>query len=127
MIKGIHHVSLKTENDEQYKKVCEFYADILGLSVLKECDACTLFNTPSGIVEIFRDGNNSLPQGVIRHFAFSVDSVDTYAETVKKHGYEVFIEPKDVLIGGDENFPARVAFCKGPLDEDIEFFEQKWK
>ncbi len=126
MIKGLHHVSLKTCSDEQYDRVKKFYSELLGLPIIKECEACALFDIGSGIVEIFRDGKENLNQGAIRHFAFSVDDVDEYIETVRKEGYEIFIEPKDVLIGGDVNFPARVGFCKGPLGEDIEFFCQKW-
>ena len=33
---------------------------------------------------------------------------------------EVFIEPKDIKIASTPAFPARIAFCKGPLGEEIE-------
>ena len=60
-------------------------------------------------------------------FAFAVDDVAACARLVEQAGYEVFVQPKSVNIGGDENFPAEVAFCKGPLGEEIEFFCQKWQ
>ena len=34
-------------------------------------------------------------------------------------------EPKDIEIQSDPRFPARIAFCHGPLGEDIEFFCEK--
>ena len=64
-------------------------------------------------------------KGVIRHFAFATDDVDACVEVVKAAGYEVFIEPKDIEIASTPVFPARIAFCKGPLGEEIELFEEK--
>ncbi|MCQ2417860.1 MAG: VOC family protein [Oscillospiraceae bacterium] len=126
MIQGLHHVSFKTMNDAQYETAKQFYTKILGLRVLKECEVCILMDTGDGIVEIFRDGSEDLPKGTIRHFAFAVDDVDSIVSKVKEAGCTVFVEPKDVCIGGDPLFPARIAFCTGPLGEEIEFFHQKW-
>ncbi|MBR5513852.1 MAG: VOC family protein [Ruminococcus sp.] len=126
MIKGIHHISMKCQNDEEYSKVRSFYAEILQLSVVKECDACILLDTGAGIVEIFRDGTEFPEKGVIRHFAFAVDDVQACVDAVEAAGYEVFIAPKTVNIGGDSSFPATIAFCYGPLGEEIEFFCQGW-
>ena len=67
---------------------------LLKLSVIKECDACILLDTGCGIVEIFRDGTESLEKGVIRHFAFAVDDVQDCVDAVGSAGYEVFITPK---------------------------------
>lgn len=126
MIKGIHHISMKCQNEEEYRKVRRFYAETLQLPVIKECEACILLDTGAGIVEIFRDGTESLEKGVIRHFAFAVDDVQTCVNAVESAGYEVFIAPKTVQIGGDPAFPATIAFCYGPLGEEIEFFCQGW-
>ncbi len=126
MIKGIHHISMKCQNEEEYQKVRRFYAETLRLSVVKECEACILLDTGAGIVEIFRDGTESLEKGVIRHFAFAVDDVQACVNAVEAAGYEVFIAPKTVQIGGDPAFSATIAFCYGPLGEEIEFFCQGW-
>ncbi len=126
MIKGIHHISMKCRNEEEYDKVRRFYTETLGLSVIKECDACILLDTGAGIVEIFRDGTEPLEKGVIRHFAFAVDDVHACVNAVEAVGYEVFIAPKTVQIGGDPAYPATIAFCYGPLGEEIEFFCQEW-
>ena len=52
------------------------------------------------------------------------DDVDACVEAVKKAGYEVFIEPKNIEIASMPVFPARIAFCRGPLGEEIEFFQE---
>ncbi len=126
MIKGIHHISMKCQNEEEYQRTRHFYAEVLQLSVVKECDACILLDTGAGVVEVFRDGTESLPKGVIRHFAFAVEDVVACVNAVEEAGYEVFITPKTVQIGGDPAFPATIAFCRGPLGEEIEFFCQGW-
>jgi len=33
---------------------------------------------------------------------------------------------KEVDVGGDTNLHATIAFCKGPLGEEIEFFSSEW-
>ncbi len=126
MIKGIHHISMKCRNEEEYRKVRSFYTETLRLSIIKECSACILLDTGAGIVEIFRDGTDSLEKGVIRHVAFAVDDVQACVNAVESAGYEVFIAPKRVQIGGDPEFSATIAFCYGPLGEEIEFFCQEW-
>ena len=51
--------------------------------------------------------------------------MDGVIEKVKAAGYEVFIEPNDIMIRSDPPFPARMAFCYGPLGEELEFFQEK--
>jgi len=61
----------------------------------------------------------------VRHFAFACDDPDAAAAAVRAAGYEVFIEPRDVVLPSEPPIRARVAFCRGPLDEEIEFFAEK--
>ena len=126
MIKGIHHVSMKTRNDAEYERVKKFYSEILGLKIIKECESCLLLDTGNGIVEIFRNGTEEAVRGVIRHFAFAVDDVKACVDAVSGAGYEVFVPMKEVDVGGDRNLHATIAFCKGPLGEEIEFFSSEW-
>lgn len=125
MIKGIHHVSMKCSSQEEYEKTIHFYKDILGLPVKRSWNAGIMLDTGAGLIEIFNDGEEKLDKGVIRHFAFAVDDADRCIDTVRKAGYEVFVEPKDVVIASMPPLPARVAFCYGPLGEEIEFFVEK--
>lgn len=125
LIKGIHHVSMKTNNEADYKKTIDFYKNILGLSIAREWATGIMFETGDGIIEIFNDAEDKLPKGTIRHFAFNVDDVDACVKAVTDAGYEVFKGPQNIEIPSTPSFPARMAFCYGPLGEEIEFFQEK--
>lgn len=125
LIKGIHHVSMKCSSPEKYQEEITFYRDILGIPVVREWKNGIMLNTGNSLVEIFNDAEDILPTGTIRHFAFATDQVDACVKAVRDAGYEVFVEPKEVAIPSDPVFPARIAFCKGPLGEEIEFFQER--
>ena len=121
-IKGIHHINLQCSNDKKYDEVKHFYMDVLGLDVAHSWDCGVLFDTGNGLIEVFNTGVPELEQGVVRHFSLAAEDVDACVDAVKKAGYEVFVEPKDIEIASTPVFPARIAFCRGPLGEEIEFF-----
>ena len=54
-----------------------------------------------------------------------MDDVDEAAARVKEAGYEVFIEPNDRTFDADPPFAFRMAFCRGPLGEEIELFQER--
>ena len=56
---------------------------------------------------------------------FRTDNADAMVQKVKDAGYEVFIEPNDIVIRSEPEFHARMAFCYGPLGEQIEFFQEQ--
>lgn len=128
MINGIHHVSFKCNKGEQLKKVIAFYSDTLGMPILRQWGTDydnpigVMFDTGNGIIEVFSNAESDLPQGVIRHFALAVTDVDELAERIKKAGYEVFVKPKNIYIPAENPLVARIAFCYGPLGEEIELF-----
>lgn len=77
MIQGMHHVSMKCSNAEEYAAVRAFYTELLRIPVLTEWETGILLDTGAGIVEIFQDETaEKLGQGVIRHFAFAVKDVE---------------------------------------------------
>ena len=76
-------------------------------------------------VEVFTDAEGQLPQGSIRHFALKTDDVDGCVKAVREAGYPITVEPKDIVIPSQPEFPVRVAFCNGPVGEEIEFFQEK--
>ena len=118
MIQGMHHVSMKCSNAEEYAAVRAFYTELLRIPVLTEWKTGILLDTGAGIVEIFQDKKKKkLGQGVIRHFVAAV----------RAGGYPILVEPKTVVIGGNPTFSAKIAFCKGALGEEIEFFQQMWQ
>lgn len=125
LINGIHHAALKCGTPEEYEKVRTFYGEVLGIPVARTWEGGTMFDTGSGIIEVFSTTEPQLPQGTIRHFAFAVSDTDACAAAVEAAGYTVFMRPKDIVIPSEPPFPARIAFCYGPLGEEIEFFQEK--
>lgn len=125
LIKGIHHIQMKCTSEAEYEKVMAFYTVTLGMTVKRSWPNGAMVDTGSGLLEIFKDGEHPMEQGVIRHVALATDDVDACIDAVKAAGYHVFVEPKDVVIPSNPAFPIRVAFCKGPLGEDVEFFKER--
>ncbi len=121
-ITGIHHVSMKCATQEAFARAKAFYLEVLGLSVKREWAEGVLIDTGCGLIEIFSNGPGSEQKGAVRHFALAADDVESMAEQVRAAGYEVFLGPKDLVIPSDPLFRARMAFCRGPLGEEIEFF-----
>ena len=84
-----------------------------------------MIDSGDGLLEIFSNGAGIKTKGAIRHVAFSTDDVDGIAAKVRDAGYEVFIEPNNIVIPSVPAFHARMAFCHGPLGEEIEFFQEQ--
>lgn len=122
MIKGLHHISMKCNTEEEIKKVKDFYINVLGLTVIREWSDGFMIDTGNGFIEVFTNANGEHRLGSIRHFALLTDDVDSIAARVKEAGYEVFLEPKDKVIDSNPAYQIRMAFCFGPLGEQIEFF-----
>lgn len=70
-------------------------------------------------------GGDLLPQGTIHHFALRTSNTDACVSAVRQAGYPITVEPKDIVIASEPPFPARIAFCQGPLCEVIEFFQER--
>ena len=122
MILGIHHVSMKCATPAELQAARDFYCGLLGLEVVREWPEGVMIDTGAGRIEIFSNGEGFRQKGAVRHFALSVDDVDAYAERVRRAGYRVFVGPKDITFDSDPPVNARMAFCNGPLGEEIEFF-----
>ena len=126
---GVHHIAVKACGVEDYKKTIHFYHEILGMPVVRTwgegTDAGAMLDTGAGMMEIFANGDGYPGQGAIRHMAFAVKDVDGCVAAVREAGYEITMEPKDIVIGSEPPYPARIAFCIGPVGEEIEFFAEK--
>lgn len=129
LVQGIHHVALKCENEAMFEKTVEFYTRVLGLPVLRSWGTGErrgiMLNTGCGILEIFAAGRVSDTTGTVNHLAFAAVDVDSCIAAVHEAGYAVTVEPKDIVIPAAVPFPARIAFCRGPVGEEIEFFCEK--
>ena len=129
-VKGIHHVCLKACGEAEFLRVVAFYRDTLGLSVAREWGSApdnlgVMLDTGAGLIEIFSNAPDTLSMGAIRHIALEVSDTDAVVCAVRELGYEIIMEPTDIVIPSEVPYPARIAFCKGPLGEEIEFFECK--
>ncbi len=128
-ITGIHHIAIKCGSVALFEKTMHFYHDILGLPIARTWgegeNAVAMVDTGAGMLEIFANAADTPSVGVVRHFAFEVESPDDCIEAVRAEGYEVTVEPKDLVIPSDPPYPARLAFCRGPLGEEVEFFHVK--
>ena len=125
MITGIHHVSMKCGTAEEFARAKDFYLHVLGFSVMREWPEGVMIDSGDGLLEIFCNGTGIRTKGAVRHIAFSTDDVDGIVAKVKAEGYEVFIEPNEITIRSVPEFHARMAFCFGPLGEEIEFFQEE--
>ena len=128
LICGIHHVALKCDGTAEFEKTLHFYQDVLGLEPVRSWgegeNAGAMLSTGDGLLEIFASGRK-LPQGAIRHFALRTERVDDCVAAVRAAGYPITVEPKDIVIASNPPLPARIAFCTGPVGEEIEFFQER--
>ena len=123
-VHGIHHVSMKCGSPENLAAVKAFYCDLLSLKVVREWPDGIMIDTGSGMIEVFSSGEGIRAQGAIRHLALNTDDVDACIGRIRRAGYPVIVEPKDIVIASDPPVYARIAFCTGPLEEQIELFHE---
>ena len=129
MILGVHHIALKCQGVEAFRETIHFYHDVLGMPIVRTWGAGenlgAMLAAGDSLMEIFSNAPDTLETGSIRHFALATDDVDDCARKAEAAGYEVFIQPKDIVIASNPPYPARIAFCRGPVGEEIEFFKPK--
>ena len=125
--KGIHHVALKAKGYAAFEKMISFYHELLEMPVVRtwgegDNSAAMLDTGNGGMLEIFANAPDELGMGALRHIAFEVEDPDACIERVRAAGYIVTMEPKDIEIPSMPPYPARIAFCIGPVGEEVEFF-----
>jgi len=129
LIKGVHHICLKCPGVEAFEKTIHFYHDLLGMPVVRSWGSGDnlgiMLSTGDALMEIFSNGDGILPQGAIRHLALATDDVDACIATVAAEGYEITVQPKDITFATQPPYYARIAFCIGPVGEEVEFFCEK--
>jgi glyoxylase I family protein len=128
-VSGIHHLALKCQGVDEFEKTVHFYRDILGIPMAR-CwgegeNAGIMLDTGAGLLEIFANAPDKLGMGAIRHMALAVEDVDACVDAVRAAGYTITMEPTDICIASEPPYPARIAFCIGPVGEELEFFHVK--
>ena len=128
-VKGIHHIAIKAKGLEEFDRTIDFYSNLLGMPVVREwgegIKKGVMVDTGAGLLEIFANGDDIPPTSLLRHIAFEVENTDACVERVRNAGYKITMEPNDIVIGSVPPLPARIAFCIGPVGEEVEFFELK--
>lgn len=130
LISGVHHIALRCKGMDEFDKTIRFYSETLGMDIIRSwgegSESGIMLDTGDGsLMEIFADAEERLPMGAIRHFALRAEDVDAVVKAVREAGYEITMEPNDIVIPSAIPFPARIAFAVGPVGEEIEFFCEK--
>ena len=116
-----------------YDKSVRFYTEALGFVKKIEWGdigkrAIMLDTGDGNYLEIFEHPNKPIPteEALLIHFALRTTNTDAAIERARSAGAVVTIEPKDVVIQSRPSpCPVRLAFCKGPDGEVIEFFQNQ--
>jgi len=126
-LSGFHHVAIHVPD---FDATVRFYREVLGMTEAHRWgepgkEAVMLDTGDGSYVEIFHGGEPADGVQSILHMALRTDDVDGVIDRVRAAGAEVTIEPRDVDIPCETVFPVRIAFCKGPAGEVIEFFQER--
>lgn len=125
---GFHHIAIKVFD---FEKTLKFYIEGLGfkkhLSWGEGDERGAMIDTGNGnYLEVFAGGTQDIkPEGAYIHLAFRSDNCDADLEKARAMGAEVTMEPNDIVIKSNPPLKARIAFCKGPEGEVIEFFQER--
>ena len=123
---GFHHISMHVQDlDASIKFYSEGLGFKIGLSWGPADRRTVLLDSGDGnYLEISQGESEGFnPKGLIRHYAFRTTNCDKAIEAARAAGAEITVEPRAVVLSSDPPNPIRVAFCKGPDGEVIEFFE----
>ena len=126
---GFHHLAMKVNDFDAVKR---FYVEALGFTekiTWGEGDKrAVMLDTGDGnYLEIFAGATaEPKPEGAMLHFALRTSNCDAALKRARDAGAQVTMEPKDVTIPSKPTpTPVRIAFCKGPAGETIEFFQNE--
>lgn len=124
---GFHHVAMRVGNFDASLK---FYTEVLGfvprITWGEGDQRAAMLDTGDGnYFELFAGGSaEPRPEGAYLHVALRSSDPDAALERCRKAGCPVTMEPTDVTIESKPfPTPIRIAFCKGPDGEIIEFFK----
>lgn len=129
-IDGVHHIALKAR-PEEYDRTVAFYTEILGMETARSWGGGDqrgiMIDTGDGtVMEITSNGDGEAAEGAaIKHFALATSKVDELVKRVREAGYSITVEPADASLPCDPPYDIRIAFCIGPVGEEIEFFHVK--
>jgi glyoxylase I family protein len=126
---GFHHVAIKVRD---FDASLRFYTQALGFKEKirwGEGDgrAVMLDVGDGNYLELFAGGpKDPKPEGAWMHVAFRAANTDAALARARAAGVQVTMEPANITIPASPGpVPIRIAFCKGPDGEIIEFFQNE--
>ncbi len=125
-VSGFHHAALRAAD---FDASVRFYTHGLGLKQVlawgEGKGRGVMLDAGSGNrMEIFAGGESGpKPEGAFLHLAFKTPDCDKALEAARAAGAEITAEPKTVTIASTPPAVVRIAFCKGPDGEVLEFFQ----
>ncbi len=127
---GFHHVAIRSRG---FDKTVDFYTRGLGFTPKINWQeaprrAVMLDAGDGNYLEVFEDLDSppGSGDGPILHFALRCDDTDAAIKRARDAGCEVTMEPTSIDVQAKElRVPIRIAFCKGPDGELIEFFQNE--
>ncbi len=125
---GFHHLAIRVFD---FEKSLKFYIDGLGfkkhISWGEGDERAIMLDTGNdNYLEIFAGGKEGeKPEGAIIHMALRSENCDRDLEKAVSAGAVVTTPPTDVEIPSQPPKKVRIAFCKGPYGEIIEFFQER--
>ena len=125
-VKGFHHVAIRVKD---FDATVRFYKEGLGLRERLAWgdgrERAILLDSGNGnCVEVFANGPETPVEGNIVHVAFRTADCDSAIQRAAAAGATVTMPAKSVSIPARSGpVPVRIAFCKAPGGEVIEFFQ----
>jgi glyoxylase I family protein len=125
-VSGFHHAALRAAD---FDASVRFYTRGLGLKQVlawgEGGERAVMLDAGNGNrVEVFAGGKEGQqPEGALLHLAFRTSNCDRALEAARAAGAVVTAEPKTVTIPSTPPAVVRIAFCKGPDGEVLEFFQ----
>ena len=124
---GTHHIAIQAHDWDASLKL---YRDVLGMTEAARFSGgdgqkIVLLDTGDGShIELFGPsagtGQTSKGADPILHFALTTTDARAATEHVRRAGYKITVEPKELNLGSLE---VTIAFFEGPSGEVVEFFE----
>ena len=118
----LHHAGVHVASLE---RSIAFYEAVFGLRLAERLslgdEQLAFLEAGTSRVELIADGAAGRETGVVDHFAFEVDDLDSWVRRLHQGGVRLLDEaPIEVPTLG-----ARILFCLGPDGERIELFEPR--
>lgn len=116
LVKGVHHINVNCDDPKEFAKIKAFYVDLLGMEVAMEQGNRLMIDMGNCLLEVFANGGTHT-LGTIRHIALDVTDTAACVDKVRAAGYPIKMDVTRI------DDPAIIAFCIGPMGEEIEFFQ----